>query len=49
MSLPRSIIYTSLVVGLLVPGVTAFAVSDKTPAQVNVYSYRQPFLVDAAF
>ena len=49
MSLPRSIIYTSLVVGLLVPGVTAFAVSDKAPAQVNVYSYRQPFLVAPLF
>jgi len=49
MSLPRSILYTSLVVSLLVPGVTAFAVSAKAPAQVNVYSYRQPFLVAPLF
>jgi len=49
MSLPRSIIYISLVVGLLVPSVTALAVSDETPAQVNVYSYRQPFLVTPLF
>jgi iron(III) transport system substrate-binding protein len=37
------------VVGLLAPGVTAFAVSDKATPEVNVYSYRQPFLVDPLF
>ena len=49
MSVPRPIIYASLVVGLLAPGVTAFAVSDKATPEVNVYSYRQPFLVDPLF
>ena len=49
MFLPRSIIYASLVIGLLVPGVTAFAVSNKAPTAVNVYSYRQPFLVAPLF
>jgi len=49
MSVPRSIIYASLVVGLLAPGVAAVAVSDKARAEVNVYSYRQPFLVAPLF
>jgi iron(III) transport system substrate-binding protein len=54
MSLSRSLIYGAVAVGLMAAGMMALSVSSgsataKGAGEVNVYSYRQPFLVAPLF